>query len=221
MQPSFARVLAGKTDKIRAISPVRGRVVALIIMAVCASSSGSHGEGTGDPGFVRQPSVVPFTVGARLDDLYFYPCADCHAYMDPSDKMRELDVEKGHPAILEHGGGLMWCSSCHDSADYNRLRNLLAEPIDFDNGYQVCSGCHSQKYLDWTHGAHGKRAANWSGERRLYSCVECHNPHRPSILPRAPKRPPPVRIGLDPMMPAALDNARALRRPEWELTHDR
>jgi formate-dependent nitrite reductase cytochrome c552 subunit len=197
------------------------KVIALFIMAVCALPPGSYGDGTDDPRAVRNPAPVPYTVGARADELYFYPCGDCHAYMDPNNEVRELDVEKGHPAMLEHGNGLMWCMSCHDSPDYGRLLNLLAEPIDFDNGYQVCSGCHSQKYRDWTHGAHGKRAANWSGERRLYSCVECHDPHRPSILPRAPKPPPPIRAGLDPMEPVEVDDAHDSRRPQWEQIHDR
>jgi len=197
------------------------KVIALFIIAACALPAGSQGDGTDNPGVGRYPAPVPFTVSARVDELYFYPCADCHDYMDPNIEVRELEVEKGHPAVLEHGSGLMWCMSCHDSPDYGRLLNLMAEPIEFDNGYRVCRGCHSQKYRDWTHGAHGKRAANWSGERRLYSCVECHNPHRPSILPRAPKPPPPIRAGLDPMEPVEVDDARGSRRPQWEQFHAR
>ena len=221
MQQKSAKVLTGTMHRVQEIFLPRAIVLALFIAASCALTSGSYGGDNGDPGVGGQAAPVPFTVGAREDELYFYPCADCHAYMDPSTEVRELDVEKGHPTILEHGGGLMWCFSCHDSPDYGRLRNLLAEPIDFDHGYQVCNGCHSQKYLDWTHGAHGKRVANWSGERRLYSCVQCHDPHRPSILPRAPKPPPPVRAGLEPMAPVEVDDGRSFRRPEWEQTHAR
>lgn len=166
-------------------------------------------------------SAPPFVVGVRQDKLYFYPCSDCHSFMDPNNEVRELDVEEGHPAKLEHGDGQIWCLSCHDSTEYGRLRDLLSEPVDFDHGYQVCSGCHAQKYRDWTYGGHGKRYANWRGERRLYSCVECHNPHQPSIQPRAPKPPPSIRAGLEPMPPAMVEDVRSSGLREWEHTHAR
>jgi len=153
------------------------------------------------PGVGAQLTTRPLAVDARVDKLFFYPCTDCHAFMDTNERIRDLDVEEGHPARLEHGSGLIWCFSCHDESDYDRLRNLLAEPIDIDRGYQVCGGCHSEKYRDWAGGAHGKRVADWRGERRIYSCVECHNPHHPSIQPRAPQPPPPVRAGLERMAP--------------------
>ncbi len=168
-----------------------------------------------------EPAAHPFTVDARVDKLFFYPCNDCHAFMDTNERVRDLDVEEGHPERLAHGGGLIWCFSCHDESDYDRLRNLRAEPIDIDRGYQVCSGCHSQKYRDWSGGAHGKRVADWRGERQLYSCVECHNPHRPAIQPRAPKPPPPVRAGLEPMTPGDGYRSHDPRRPEWEHLDDR
>jgi hypothetical protein len=221
VQQNSAKVPTGYVDKIQGIFPPRATVLALIIAASCALPCGSHGGGTGDPGGGSYPAPVPFTVGARVEKLYYFPCADCHAYMAPDSEVRELEVEEGHPATLEHGKGLMWCFSCHDSLDYGRLRDLLAKPIDFDNGYQVCNGCHAQKYGDWTHGAHGKRVANWRGERQLYSCVECHNPHRPSILPRAPKPPPPIRAGLESMVPVEEDDDRNLHRPKWEQIHAR
>jgi len=216
----FASAPAGKAERIGLFLKLEAGVVAFFIVVASLLSSLRVGAATDDQRAARHPAPVPFTVGARLEKLYFYPCADCHAYMDPDDNLRELDVEKGHPSKLEHGGGLIWCFSCHDSPDYGKLRNLLAEPIDFDSGYQVCGGCHSQKYLDWTHGAHGKRVANWHGDRRLYSCMECHNPHQPAILPRAPEPPPPIRAGLNPMAPGKADEVRR-SRPEWEQINDR
>lgn len=148
-----------------------------------------------------QLSKQAFSVTARIDKLFFYPCSDCHAFMDTNASVRELDVEDGHPAQLTHGRGLFWCFACHDESDYDRLQDLGAAPIDIDKGYQVCGGCHSSKYRDWAGGAHGKRVADWRGGRLIYSCVECHNPHQPSIQPRAPRPPPPVRAGLTPMTP--------------------
>lgn len=219
MQQKAAHGMAGNTDSIRPDPLSGGAPITLLLLTLSWLPSVSYGEGSNDQEVVQDPAPVAFTVGARVDQLYFFPCNDCHAFMDPVSEVRELDVEEGHPANLEHGVGQIWCESCHDPSDYDRLRNLLADPVDFDKGYQVCSGCHSQKYRDWTHGAHGKRAANWRGERRIYSCVQCHNPHRPSILPRAPRLPPPIRAGLEAMAPVEVDDARDSRRPEWEQVH--
>lgn len=221
MQQPYVPVLVRRARVIHAGVIPRHVASALLIVAVLGLwSGGSQGESDGEADAVQLPVASPFAVEGRLDQLYFYPCQDCHEYMDPNDRVRELDVEEGHPAVLGHGDGQMWCFSCHDPADYGRLVNLLAEPIDFDHGYQVCSGCHSQKYRDWTYGGHGKRVANWRGERQIYSCVTCHNPHRPAIAPRAPKPPPPIRVGLEPMEREVIDQARNPNPAQWEQHHD-
>ena len=191
-------------------------LLALLALAAIALSATADTDQDVGRVEVALPATRPFTVDARVDKLFFYPCNDCHAFMDNDLSVRDLDVEEGHPASLEHGSGQIWCLSCHDDSDYDRLRSLRAEPIDIDQGFQVCSGCHFQKYRDWAGGAHGKRVADWRGERRLYSCVECHNPHRPSIQPRAPKPPPPVRTGLEPMTPDYRFQSQDVPRPEWE-----
>lgn len=198
--------------------PAATVAILLMIAMLCLATHGLA-ESNGAPVRDEPSAQASFSVGERLDKLYFYPCADCHAFMDPNTEVRELDVEEGHPAKIEHGDGQIWCLSCHGSADYGQLRNLLAEPVDFDQGFRVCSGCHSQKFRDWTYGGHGKRAANWRGERTLYSCVECHNPHEPAIQPRAPKPPPPIRAGLEPMPPAVIDEVHSALRPRWEQIH--
>lgn len=216
----YTCTLLGIARIIQAAFLPRGVLSTLFLILIYALSAvGSHGESAAEPGVAQNPAPASFIVGERLDDLYFFPCADCHEYMDPNKKVRQLDVEEGHPALLGHGDGQMWCFACHDPSNYSQLLNLLAEPIDFDQGYQVCSGCHSRNYRDWTYGGHGKRIANWRGERRLYSCVECHNPHKPSIPPRAPKPPPSIRAGLKPMAPEVIDEARNPNRPQWEQTH--
>jgi len=198
---------------------MRRMACVLIILTGIVSSPGSYGEVEEHSEVGQKPTAVSFTVGAREGQLYYFPCADCHDYMDSNTRVRELEVEEGHPEILNHGDGQMWCFACHDPSNYGQLLNLLSAPIDFDNGYRVCSGCHSKKYRDWTHGGHGKRLANWLGERQLYSCVECHNPHRPAIAPRAPQPPPPIRAGLEPMAPYVVDEPRSLHRPLWEQIH--
>lgn len=221
MHGSTASAVTGQLEITRAAVLPRGALIIICILTVFALPESSHAEESGVTGNVRHSVPVPFTVGKRVDGLFYYPCADCHDFMDANRTVRELEVEEGHPAKLEHGNGLIWCFSCHDSTDYGRLQNPLAETIDFDHGYQVCNSCHSQKFLDWTHGGHGKRVGNWHGERQLYSCVECHNPHQPSIPPRAPQPPPPIRAGLNPMTPEQLDGTREAQRPDWEQINER
>jgi hypothetical protein len=136
-------------------------------------------------------SVLP-----RKDELFFYPCDQCHATMEPNPEIRELSGAP-HDAELNHGKGRIWCTSCHRLEDRNNLKTLLDEPVDFDQSHLVCGGCHSNRHRDWVFGAHGKRVGNWQGERILNSCPVCHNPHDPAIGPRKPEPPPPVRAGLE------------------------
>ena len=43
---------------------------------------------------------------------------------------------------------------------------------------------------------HGRRIGLFAGERVLRTCTECHNAHRPQILPDRPNPPPQVRANL-------------------------
>jgi len=144
--------------------------------------------------FEGYPNAPTFSVVPRKEDLFFYPCDQCHESMEPNPEIRQLDAM--HDSTLEHGRGRIWCTSCHDLENENFLRTLLDEPVDIDEAYLICGGCHANRQKDWTFGAHGKRVANWQGDRTLYNCTHCHNPHSPAIRARAPKPAPPVRAGL-------------------------
>lgn len=137
----------------------------------------------------REAAVVP-----RKDDLFFYPCDQCHASMEANPEIRQLNAV--HTVELEHGRGRIWCTSCHNLENRDYLSTLLDEPVDFDEAYLVCGGCHANRHKDWLFGAHGKRLANWQGDRTLYNCTHCHDAHNPTIKARAPKPAPPVRAGL-------------------------
>jgi len=130
----------------------------------------------------------------RKDDLFFYPCTQCHAAMEPNPEIRPLNAI--HDSDLEHGRGRIWCLSCHDLENRDYLRTLLAELVDFDEAHLVCGGCHANRHKDWYFGAHGKRIGNLQGDRTLYNCTHCHDAHSPAIKDRAPKPAPPVRAGL-------------------------
>lgn len=153
-----------------------------------------QGQGPGQTRFTGYPGAPHSTVVPRKDDLFFYPCDQCHATMEPNPEIREIDAF--HDSEIDHGRGRIWCLSCHDLEERNYLRTLLGELVDFDDAHLVCGGCHSGQHRDWFFGAHGKRVANWQGQRTLYSCTHCHNPHNPAIEARKPMPPPPVRAGL-------------------------
>lgn len=142
------------------------------------------------------------TVISREDQLMFYPCEMCHASLPLNPEPRKL-VAAPHPAALNHGSGQFWCLDCHNADDRNQLNTLAGTKVGFNESYQVCRQCHYQPHKDWSFGAHGKRAENWQGDRQIYSCTHCHDPHDPSIKPRQPEPPPPVRKGLTPIPEAA------------------
>jgi len=162
-----------------------------------------------EPGtFAGYPGAPPFSVVPRKDKLTFFPCTACHAALTPNPEPRKLSAAP-HPAALDHGNGRIWCLTCHQLQDRDHLHTLDGKPVDFDQAYLVCGQCHSSRQKDWYFGAHGKRVANWRGERVIYSCTFCHDPHSPGLKPRAPSRPPPVRAGLQPMPPDRAGSAPA------------
>jgi len=142
----------------------------------------------------QQHSGADYVLVPRKPQLGFYPCSQCHQYLKPNPEKREL--LSPHPHTLDHGGNRFWCLTCHDLEERDQLRRVDGQAIDFDNAPELCASCHMARYRDWKGGAHGKRIANWQGERVIWACPACHNPHSPTIKPRAPKPPPPVRRGL-------------------------
>lgn len=147
--------------------------------------------------FTGYPNASEFSVVTRSDALTYYPCADCHANMPANPRRRKLFSP--HPGVLDHGDGRFWCLDCHAPDNRNELATATGETVGFDNADQVCSECHYRVHRDWVFGAHGKRVGQWQGDRTLYSCAHCHNPHQPAVRPRAPEGPPAVRAGLEPM----------------------
>lgn len=164
--------------------------------------------------FTGYPSAPPFAVVPQKGSLTFYPCAICHDVLPANKVVRKLDTP--HNSALVHGNGRFWCLDCHQLKNSNFLHTLNGQNVDFDDAYLVCGQCHFNRQKDWYFGAHGKRVANWKGDRVIYNCTHCHDPHDPTIKPRAPSRPPPVRVGLKPMVravPEPLPSAKYLRAP--------
>lgn len=179
----------------RAAAVVAGLALAAAI-AGPAPAQDAAGEARPKLMFPGYPDAPAFTVKPRRDEeLFFYPCSQCHEFMDPNDDVRELFAP--HDIQLEHGNGRFWCVQCHSLKQRDMLNTLLGEPVEFDEAYIVCGGCHASRQKDWYFGAHGKRLVNWQGDRELVNCTHCHNPHSPGIKPRAPVAFPPVRAGLE------------------------
>ena len=139
------------------------------------------------------PDAPALTIRPRQEALAMFPCQQCHAALQTNPAIRDVRI---HASEFDHGAGRIWCLNCHESEDRNYLTTLLGERVSFEQAHQVCGGCHGGVERDWYFGAHGKRVGNWQGERIVYGCTECHNPHSPAIGPRAPLPPPPVRRGL-------------------------
>lgn len=127
-----------------------------------------------------------FRVLARKSQIERYKCSSCH-----TDKavtaQQGLELTHGN-VVLNHGGegqGLS-CIDCHHPQERDFLEDKKGRKIDFDHSYQLCGQCHFRQKRDWLGGAHGKRVANWAGERAVYNCTTCHDPHSPRFKKRFP-----------------------------------
>ena len=172
-------------------------------IGVGASKEGGEVGGEGGDIFVRP----------RKGSLrYFMPCTRCHGTMvkvpDTPEGYLPREV-KGHKDVVAdalnfstkgHGGGTMWCYSCHSAGNRDMLvgnKGGVEVELSFDESHNLCGSCHGGVLKDWRAGIHGKRMGGWAttDKKRWFSCVECHDPH--SVAERAFKRlapePPPER----------------------------
>lgn len=129
-----------------------------------------------------------FRVLARKDKIERYRCSSCHTTTPPQQVMANSGATLTHGAIrLNHGqAGSLNCIDCHHPQERDYLEDKKGNKIDFDHSYQLCGQCHFRQKSDWIGGAHGKRASYWSGERVIFNCTTCHNPHSPRFAKRFP-----------------------------------
>jgi hypothetical protein len=169
-------------------------------------------EPTEPEAFAGYATAPPFSVVPRKQHLVLFPCSQCHTakVLPLNTQVRKL-VAAPHNNMLRHGKGRIWCLDCHMGTDRDVLHTVGGTKVDFNESYLVCGQCHSARQRDWYFGGHGKRVAGWSGERQIYACTHCHDPHNPVLQPRAPSKPPPLRAGLSPMQGVRHDSV-----PPWQ-----
>lgn len=127
-----------------------------------------------------------FRVLARKQAITQYRCSSCH-----NDKPVTVNAAKelthGN-IVVDHGrGGLsLSCIDCHHPDERDFLHDKEGNKIDYDHSYQLCGQCHFRQKRDWLGGAHGKRVSNWAGDRVIFNCATCHDPHSPRFEKRFP-----------------------------------
>jgi hypothetical protein len=128
----------------------------------------------------------PFKVLARKKLIGRYKCSSCHT-KKPVTVNQALQLTHGDIS-LQHGGEgqALSCIDCHHEEERDFLEDKKGRKIDFDHSYQLCGQCHFRQKRDWLGGAHGKRVSNWAGDRVVFNCATCHNPHSPRFEKRFP-----------------------------------
>jgi hypothetical protein len=127
-----------------------------------------------------------FWVKARKDRIERFRCSSCHSGKAELPRVNDgLGLAHGDIS-LDHGRRQLACSTCHHEQQRDFLALEGGDRIDFDHAYQLCGQCHFRQKQDWIGGAHGKREDYWDGERVIWSCTECHNPHAPRFEKRWP-----------------------------------
>lgn len=151
------------------------------------------------PAYALFPDAPAFAVIPSVRDRDMHPCSNCHTWTKSDLTPRKLKKPHDNFELKHglHGKGKFWCFTCHTLDGRGGLRTLEGQKLDFNEAYVLCSQCHVQETRDWVFGAHGKRVANWQGERQVYNCTVCHYQHDPAIEPRAALAGPVVRQGLE------------------------
>jgi hypothetical protein len=143
---------------------------------------------------IVQPTVLAkekyqggsFRVLARKQEIERYKCSSCHTDKEVRGKSA-FELTHGN-VVINHGqeGSALTCIDCHHQKDLDSLEDKKGRKIDFDHSYQLCGQCHFRQKRDWIGGAHGKRVSYWAGDRVIFNCTTCHDPHSPKFAKRFP-----------------------------------
>ena len=127
-----------------------------------------------------------FWTETRTDKISRFKCSQCHN----DETVTETNAAAtAHGTIqLVHGSGekQLSCYTCHNRRERDFLNAETVEKLEMNHSYALCGQCHFRQKKDWAGGAHGKRVANWAGDRVVKNCTACHNPHAPRFEKRWP-----------------------------------
>lgn len=127
-----------------------------------------------------------FLIPERKGEIKSFSCLECHNRS--LNNLQDVEGKKAHWDItLKHTNSeVMNCATCHNGNDMDNLQGLTGQSIDFNMGHKLCAQCHFSQFEDWKGGAHGKKVAGWVPPRASMTCVNCHNPHDPTLEKRWP-----------------------------------
>ena len=143
-----------------------------------------------EAGHPRRFSSITLRVALRAGSVGQYPCTSCHfgrtvVMTDQRIGDAHQNIQPVHP---EQTGAV--CSTCHSAEDVELLALKRGERATLTQSYRLCAQCHSPQVESWAGGAHGKRLDGWQGRRVIMGCGDCHDPHKPALVPRIPFRAP-------------------------------
>ncbi len=127
-----------------------------------------------------------FKVLTRKKYIDRFPCSQCH--LKNINHATNGNFPTHSNISIQHGpeGDSLACFDCHNDEDRDFLIGKKNIKVDIDHSYQLCGKCHFRQKNDWIGGAHGKRVQYWAGERIVYNCATCHDPHSPRFKKRMP-----------------------------------
>jgi len=113
-----------------------------------------------------------------------FPCMKCHTQKDQLQVLKKMTfpLNKPHSELtFKHMPTVKNCYTCHNKDNLNTLHLFNKSTISFDQSYQLCSQCHGEKKRDWGLGIHGRQMGSWNEKKFRFTCVSCHDPHRPKF----------------------------------------
>lgn len=133
---------------------------------------------------------------AAKEDLSDYDCYACHEKNKPPpikfDANHKIIIPKEHKNIeMGHGSHDRnnLCYNCHNEQNILTFQARDGRELKFDQSTPLCGSCHGPTFRDWEAGAHGRTSGFWDrklGEPLRLACVNCHDPHNPTIPTREP-----------------------------------
>ncbi|MBI5814838.1 MAG: cytochrome c3 family protein [Nitrospinae bacterium] len=129
-------------------------------------------------------------------------CIKCHYGKSEHEKLilnwdKSKHAKRGISCTKCHGGkpeAAVLADAKKEGTGFKHIKDsmttLTGERVR-QVAFEYCGQCHGEKFREWEAGVHGKRLGQWNGEKQMWVCIKCHNPHNPKFRKIAPK-PAPV-----------------------------